>query len=115
MELRDRLQQPETAVGRVFAIQEEIVSDPYNIRLYVVLAEEYGKRGYPDLAAGAAYKALLLADAAEDESDEYHDVVLESLQSSTGEKTSESVASGLNENGSSSTEDVVPKKFLPSM
>jgi hypothetical protein len=29
--------------------------------------------GYPDLAAGSAYKALLLTDAVRDDSDEYHD------------------------------------------
>ena len=35
--------------------------------------------GYPDLAAGAAYKALLLADAIADESDEFHDAAVGDL------------------------------------
>lgn len=36
---------------------------------------------YPDLAAGAAYKALLLADALQDDSDEYHDAATSALES----------------------------------
>ena len=35
---------------------------------------------YPDLAAGEAYKALLLADAVADESDEYHGRAREAVE-----------------------------------
>lgn len=38
---------------------------------------------YPDLAAGAAYKALLLSDALQDEDDEYFDDVVDTLECCT--------------------------------
>jgi hypothetical protein len=37
--------------------------------------------GYPDLAAGSAYKALLLKDAIDEPSEEYHDQANEAMQS----------------------------------
>ena len=40
---------------------------PYCIPIYVTLSATYLQLGYPDLAAGAAYKALLLCDAVQDE------------------------------------------------
>ena len=40
----------------------------------------YLQLGYPDLAAGEAYKALLLSDAVRDTSDEFHEVAFESLR-----------------------------------
>lgn len=54
------------------------------MELYMEIARAYVELGYPDLAVGAAYKALLLVDAATDESDEYYedayDTVLETIQ-----------------------------------
>lgn len=41
--------------------------------VHLELAWLYMRLGYPDLAAGSAYKALLLTDAIRDDSDEYHD------------------------------------------
>lgn len=46
---------------------------PYCLPLYLVLAQKQIQLGYPDLAASAAYKAVLLSDAIQDEADEYHD------------------------------------------
>ncbi|KAF2863453.1 hypothetical protein K470DRAFT_262191 [Piedraia hortae CBS 480.64] len=46
----------------------------YSVGLYIYSAHVYLALDYPDLATGEAYKALLLADAANDESDEYHSV-----------------------------------------
>ena len=46
---------------------------PYSIHLYLSIADCYSDLGYPDLAVGAAYKALLLADALEDDCDEYYE------------------------------------------
>lgn len=43
------------------------------------LAVYYFRLQYPDLAAGSAYKALLLSDAISDESDEYHEQACEPL------------------------------------
>jgi hypothetical protein len=45
--------------------------------VYLELASVYLLLGYPDLAAGSAYKALLLTDAVRDDSDEYHDQAYE--------------------------------------
>lgn len=59
--------------------REKIESQPYLLPLYISLAEEYAALAYPDLAAGAAYKALLLSDAIRDEDDEYHERAVESL------------------------------------
>lgn len=51
---------------------------PYSIQLYVEQADTYQRLGYPDLAVGAAYKALLLCDAVNDDSDEHRrDTILE--------------------------------------
>lgn len=45
---------------------------PYSVLPYLELAWVYVRLGYPDLAAGIAYKALLLTDAIRDDCDEYH-------------------------------------------
>ena len=49
---------------------------PYSIQLYLEQSSIYQRLGYPDLAAGAAYKALLLSDSVNDDCDEYHLVTL---------------------------------------
>ena len=59
--------------------REKIESQPYLLPLYISLAEQYAALAYPDLAAGAAYKALLLSDAIRDEDDEYHKRAVGSL------------------------------------
>lgn len=46
---------------------------------HIEASKHYRLLGYPDLAAGTAYKALLLSDALNDESDEYHDAAIEDL------------------------------------
>lgn len=50
---------------------------PYDLRLYLQRARCHELLGYPDLAAGDAYKALLLTDEAE--GGEYHEAVCEAL------------------------------------
>lgn len=55
------------------SLTEELYRSPYNGPLYLARAECYEKLGFPDLAAGDAYKALLLTDEANDESGEYHE------------------------------------------
>ena len=55
------------------ALTEELYQSPYNASLYLARAECYQTLGFPDLAAGDAYKALLLTDEATDESGEYHE------------------------------------------
>ena len=49
---------------------------PYNIDLYLRIAKAYVEVGYPDLAIGSAYKALLLIDAINNE-DEFCDEAIE--------------------------------------
>lgn len=65
-------------------VVEQIRHDPYNLTLYIDLANQYLDLDYPDLAAGAAYRALLLSDAVADEGDEFHDQALASLQEQHG-------------------------------
>ena len=52
---------------------------PYDLRLYLQRARCHDLLGYPDLAAGDAYKALLLTD--EVESGEYSEAVCDALAS----------------------------------
>lgn len=61
-------------------ITHELYELPYDLVLYLERAAIYEKLGYPDLAAGDAYKALVLTDEVRDESFEYHEQALETLQ-----------------------------------
>ncbi|WPG98991.1 Hypothetical protein R9X50_00179300 [Acrodontium crateriforme] len=61
----------------ISALHEET---PYCVPLYIVFASTYLQLGYPDLAAGEAYKALLLSDAVRDSSDDFHEPAFESLR-----------------------------------
>lgn len=53
---------------------------PYSIPHRLLRACWYSVLGYPDLAAGDAYKVLLLLDEASDEAGEYHEEVLDDLR-----------------------------------
>ncbi|KAF2214556.1 hypothetical protein CERZMDRAFT_110186 [Cercospora zeae-maydis SCOH1-5] len=57
-----------------------VAENPYSIPTHVLIASEYLGLGYPDLASGAAYKALLLSDALENDAEEYHDEACEALK-----------------------------------
>ncbi|KAK3990622.1 HAD-like domain-containing protein [Cladorrhinum sp. PSN332] len=57
-----------------------LTNSPYDLFLYLDRAVVYSHLGYPDLAAGDAYRALLLADEVRDESFEYHEQAKEALQ-----------------------------------
>ncbi|KAL9128997.1 MAG: hypothetical protein Q9217_002431 [Psora testacea] len=61
------------------ASTSKLIEQPYNLREYLVRARYHEVLGYPDLAAGDAYKALLLTD--EVEFGEFHEEVRESLWS----------------------------------
>ncbi|KOS17074.1 N-lysine methyltransferase SMYD2 [Escovopsis weberi] len=61
-------------------LTEGLGSLPYDLILYLERAVVYSNLGYPDLAAGDAYRALLLTDEIADDSFEYHIQALESLQ-----------------------------------
>ncbi|KAI9817864.1 MAG: hypothetical protein M1827_000983 [Pycnora praestabilis] len=53
---------------------------PYDLVLYIQRSSAYEHLGFPDLAAGDAYRALLLTDEVHDECSEYHEQAGEALQ-----------------------------------
>lgn len=53
---------------------------PYDLVAYIERAAVYADLGYPDLAAGDSYRALLLCDEVRNEEYEYHELALETLQ-----------------------------------
>lgn len=73
----------EQLLDRRSRLTEGLVSLPYDLILYLERAVVHSDLGYPDLAAGDAYRALLLADEVLNEGFEYHDQALESLQMHT--------------------------------
>lgn len=79
----DTAAQNEQLLDRRSQLTEGLVSLPYDLILYLERAVVHSDLGYPDLAAGDAYRALLLADEVLNEGFEYHDQALESLQMHT--------------------------------
>lgn len=63
--------------------------------LHLEIARAYLDLGYPDLAVGTAYKALLLNDATQDESDELHEEAVAALKESIAHEPMSSRASML--------------------
>lgn len=57
-------------------LQAGTLDNPYSITHRLALANAYRSLGYPDLAAGDAYKALLLVDECAEEG-EFHEEALE--------------------------------------
>ncbi|KAK5701493.1 hypothetical protein LTR97_004308 [Elasticomyces elasticus] len=55
------------------------IYDGYVIPSRIVLSQKYLQLGYPDLAAGEAYKALMLCDSVRDPADIYHGDVVSQL------------------------------------
>ncbi|KAK4237401.1 hypothetical protein C8A03DRAFT_16046 [Achaetomium macrosporum] len=60
-------------------LTDALAASPYDLILYLERAVVYSNLAYPDLAAGDAYRALLLADEVHDESFEYHEQAKEAL------------------------------------
>jgi hypothetical protein len=54
-------------------LTEQLYRNPYDLSLYLDRAKAYAQLGYPDLAAGDAYRALLLTDEIRDETGEHHE------------------------------------------
>ncbi|KAF2719152.1 hypothetical protein K431DRAFT_331714 [Polychaeton citri CBS 116435] len=73
--------QSETTAGDwQFALgffRSRVATSPYCYALHAELAACYLHLGYPDIAIGSAYKAIMLSDAGRDDSDEYHELVLQ--------------------------------------
>jgi hypothetical protein len=60
-------------------LQQTTLEEPYSILHRLKLAKAYKDLGYPDLAAGDAYKALILVDEVVD-AGEYYDEALEAAR-----------------------------------
>ncbi|ROV98362.1 hypothetical protein VMCG_07113 [Cytospora schulzeri] len=61
-------------------LTEWLAESPYDLIRHLQRAVVYSNLGYPDLAAGDAYRALLLTDEVRNEGFEYHDQAVESLE-----------------------------------
>lgn len=62
------------------ALSERLELSPYDLVAYLQRSRVHTLLGYPDLAAGDAYKALLLSDEASSEGSEFHEQALEALE-----------------------------------
>ncbi|XWX01711.1 hypothetical protein V2A60_009740 [Cordyceps javanica] len=70
----------EQLLDRRLQLTEGLVSLPYDLVLYIERAVVYGELGYPDLAAGDAYRALLLTDEVLTDGFEFHEQALAALR-----------------------------------
>jgi hypothetical protein len=70
----------EQLLDRRLRLTEGLVSLPYDLILYLERAVVHSDLGYPDLAAGDAYRALLLTDEVATEGFEYHEQACEALR-----------------------------------
>lgn len=61
-------------------LTETLTANPYDLVPYLERAVVYSELGYPDLAAGDAYRALLLTDEVRNDSFKYHAQARESLE-----------------------------------
>jgi hypothetical protein len=61
-------------------ITNQLLDSPYDLLAYIERATVHSELGYPDLAAGDAYRALLLCDECANEGFEYHDQAVGTLQ-----------------------------------
>jgi hypothetical protein len=71
-------------LGRRRELTENLKDLPYDLVLYLDRAGVYSDLGYPDLAAGDAYRSLLLTDEVLNEEFEYHGQALASLKAHVG-------------------------------
>lgn len=71
----------QTMLDRREELTDALLDSPYDLILYLQRALVYSELGYPDLASGDAYKALLLTDEVRNQGFEYHEQAVESLHS----------------------------------
>ncbi|KAI9724845.1 MAG: hypothetical protein M1812_000121 [Candelaria pacifica] len=62
------------------SLTELLYASPYDLVLYIQRSNAYEHLGFPDLAAGDAYRALLLTDEVQDGSGEYHELAKDALR-----------------------------------
>ncbi|KAL8954190.1 MAG: hypothetical protein Q9183_007278, partial [Haloplaca sp. 2 TL-2023] len=70
---------PSNLFGQRENLTRQLLERPYSSFLYIERAWCYEEAGYPDLAAGDAYRALLLTDEVAGEYEEYHEQALEAF------------------------------------
>ncbi len=70
----------EQRLDRRLQLTEGLISLPYDLVLYIERAVVYADLGYPDLAAGDAYRALLLTDEVLTDGFEFHEQALSALR-----------------------------------
>ena len=61
-------------------LTDNLEANPYDLITYLERASLHSELGYPDLAAGDSYRALLLIDEVRNESFEYHEEALAALK-----------------------------------
>lgn len=69
-----------TMLERRDDLTDALTHSPYDLILYLERAVVYSNLGYPDLAAGDAYRALLLTDEVRNDGFEYHQEAVDSLR-----------------------------------
>lgn len=69
-----------TILERRNDLTDALTHSPYDLILYLERAVVYSNLGYPDLAAGDAYRALLLTDEVRNDGFEYHQEAVDSLR-----------------------------------
>ncbi len=74
------IDEQEQLLDRRLQLTEGLNSLPYDLVLYIERAVVYADLGYPDLAAGDAYRALLLTDEVLTEGFEFHEQALAALR-----------------------------------
>ncbi|RCI16270.1 hypothetical protein L249_2140 [Ophiocordyceps polyrhachis-furcata BCC 54312] len=82
--MEDREARLEQLLDRRAQLSQGLASLPYDLMLYLERAAVHSHLGYPDLAAGDAYRALLLADEVANDAFEYHHQALEALHMRAG-------------------------------
>lgn len=114
----------EALLARRQELTDALSDSPYDLILYLDRAVVYSNLAYPDLAAGDAYRALLLADEASDEGFEYHEQAREALEKYVSESPPDVLhhgsladgASGLaGEHGEGNDEELAPYRHLASL
>jgi hypothetical protein len=68
------------------AAKNSVGDAPYSGKSRILLATSYADLGYPDLAVGEAYMALMLSDETQDESGEYHIMAYEAAVTDMDDK-----------------------------
>lgn len=61
-------------------LTSQLSDSPYECGCYLKRARCHELLGFPDLAAGDAYRALLLTDEVQDDSGEYHEQAIEAIE-----------------------------------